>query len=105
MANRERHAVGEAGFSLGGNLVQVTKGNKTVGEAAGDVAVDTVKTGATSCGIGAAASAIISTTVAMPVATGLTALGAGGAAAIVAATAPMVAMGTVLGRIYNLFSD
>lgn len=77
-------AAGGAGFSLGSNLVQVAKGNKTVGEAAGDVVVDTVKAGATSYGIGAAASAIGSTTA------GAAALGTLSTAATTVASAPVI---------------
>lgn len=51
-----------AGMSLGSNALDVLHGDKTVGEAAGDVAVDTVVSGAVGYGVGFAGTAIGSTT-------------------------------------------
>lgn len=45
-----------AGVSLGANAMDVLAGDKSVGEAAGDVAVDTVVSGAVGYGVGAAAA-------------------------------------------------
>lgn len=78
-----------AGFSIGSNLVQVAKGNKTIGEAAGDVVVDTAKASAISYGTGAAATLIGSTE------TGAAALGALSSAGAAVAEAPVI--GTALG--------
>lgn len=77
-------ATGGMGFSLGSNVVDVAKGRKTVGEAAADVAVDTVKAGAVSYGVGAAGSAIGST------AAGAAALKTAGTVAAAAAKAPVI---------------
>ena len=77
-------ATGGMGFSLGSNVVDVAMGRKTVGEAAADVAVDTVKAGAVSYGVGAAGSAIGST------AAGAAALKTAGTVAAAAAKAPVI---------------
>lgn len=56
-------AIAGAGFSIGSNFVEVAKGNKSFGEAAGDVAVDTIKAGAIGYGAGAVGSAVAGTAV------------------------------------------
>ena len=73
-----------AGFSTGKNLVQVAKGNKTLGEAAEDIAVDTVKAGITGYGVGTAGSLIASTEI------GAAALGTAGSIASTVASAPVI---------------
>jgi len=78
-----------AGFGIGSNIVQVAKGNKTVGEAAGDVVVDTAKAGAISYGTGAAGSLIGSTEA------GAAAFKLAGAAGTALSEAPVI--GTVAG--------
>lgn len=82
-------ALSGAGMSLGSNFVEVARGNKTVGEAAGDVAIDTAKAGAISYGVGAATSVIGSTTA------GAAALSAVGSAATAVSSAPVI--GTAIG--------
>lgn len=78
-----------AGFSIGDNLVQVAKGNKTVGEAAESFVIDTAKAGAISYGTGAAAGIIGSTEA------GAAAFGVLGTAGTAVAEAPII--GTALG--------
>ena len=88
--NAAKHgAISGAGFSLGSNLVEVAKGKKTVGEAAGDVVCDTAVAGAVSYGTGIAAGVVASTE------TGAALLGAAGAVGTAVAEAPDI--GTVVG--------
>lgn len=88
--NAAKHgALSGAGFSLGSNLVQVAKGNKTVGEAAGDVAVDTAVAGAVSYGTGVAAGIVGSTEA------GAALFGAASTAGAAIAEAPVI--GTAIG--------
>ncbi len=82
-------SVAGAGFSLGRNLVQVAKGNKSVGEAAGDIVVDTVEAGVIGYGTGAAGSLIAGTEL------GAAALGAASSLGSAAASAPV--LGSVIG--------
>ena len=77
-------AVFGGGFSLGKNTVQVLRGDKSVGEAAGDVVVDTAIAGATGYGAGVAGSLIGST------ATGAAAIEAVSAVGATVAGAPVV---------------
>lgn len=77
-------SVAGAGFSIGNNIVAVAKGNKTVGEAAGDVAIDTVKAGAIGYGAGAVGSVVAST------AAGAAAIETVGAAAAAVSSAPVI---------------
>lgn len=115
------------GFSLGSNIVQVAKGNKFIGEAAGEVVVDTAIAGATGYGMGVAGSLIGSTTIGAAAietagAAGTLIAGApvvgtvvgagtaaatviGGAGAAAVAAAPFVAVGAVIGGLFSLFSD
>ena len=76
--------VAGAGLSVGSNLVALARGKKTVGEAAGDVAVDTVKAGAIGYGASAAGSVIASTAV------GAAAIETAGAAAAAVSSAPVI---------------
>ena len=78
-----------AGFSLGSNIVDVAKGNKSVGEAAGDIAIDTVKAGAVGYGAGAVGSMVAST------AAGAAALETAAAIGAAASSAPV--LGTAIG--------
>ena len=82
-------AAAGAGFSLGRNLVQVAKGNKSLEDAASDVAVDTLEAGVISYGTGAACSIVAGTEA------GAAALGAVSAAGSALASAPVA--GTVIG--------
>lgn len=77
-------SVAGAGFSLGKNLVQVAKGNKSVGEAAGDIVVDTVEAGAIGYGVGSAGSLIASTEL------GAAAMGAVSSIGSTVASAPVI---------------
>lgn len=77
-------AAAGAGFSLGKNIVQVAKGNKTVAEAAGDVIVDTAEAGAISYGAGAAGSLLASTEI------GAAALETAGAVGATISSAPVI---------------
>lgn len=77
-------AIAGAGFSLGSNIVDVVRGNKTVGEAVGDVAVDTVAVGAVGYGAGAVGSMVAST------AAGAAAIETAGAIGAAAASAPVI---------------
>ncbi|SDO92683.1 hypothetical protein [Selenomonas ruminantium] len=77
-------AIAGAGFSLGSNIVEVVRGKKTVGEAAGDVVVDTAKAGVVGYGAGAVGSVIAST------AAGAAAIETAGAAAAVVTSAPVI---------------
>lgn len=77
-------AAAGAGFSLGKNIVQVVKGNKTVSEAAGDVIVDTAEAGAISYGAGAAGSLLASTEI------GAAALETASTAGAVISSAPVI---------------
>lgn len=77
-------SIAGAGFSMGKNLVQVAKGNKSLGEAAEDVAIDTVKAGITGYGTGVAGSLIASTEV------GAAALSTAGSIASAASSAPVI---------------
>ena len=81
-------AIAGAGFSLGSNIVDVARGKKTVGEAAGDVVVDTAKAGVVGYGAGAVGSAIAST------AAGAAAIETAGAVTAAVSSAPVV--GTAL---------
>ena len=101
------------GFSLGTNLVDVLNGDKSVGEAADDVVVDTVVAGAVGYGVGAAATAVGSTTVGAAAlstagtvgstiagtAVGGTVLGAGAATAATIGGAGAAATGTAIGAV------
>lgn len=82
-------AVAGAGFSLGSNIVDVARGKKSVGEAAGDIAIDTVKAGAIGYGAGAVGSIVSST------ATGAAALEAAAAVGATVSSAPVI--GTAIG--------
>ncbi|TYZ22934.1 hypothetical protein [Selenomonas ruminis] len=77
-------SIAGAGFSLGSNIVSVARGNKTVGEAAGDVAIDTVKAGAIGYSAGAVGSAVASTAI------GAAAIETAGAAAAAVSSAPVI---------------
>ena len=77
-------AIAGAGFSLGSNIVDVARGKKTVGEAAGDVVIDTAKAGVVSYGAGAVGSAIAST------AAGAAAIETAGAVTAAVTSAPVV---------------
>lgn len=77
-------AAAGAGFSLGKNIVQVVKGNKTVSEAAGDVIVATAEAGAISYGAGAAGSLLASTEI------GAAALETASTAGAVISSAPVI---------------
>lgn len=82
-------AAAGAGFSMGRNFVQVLKGNKSLEDAAGDVAVDTLEAGVISYGTGAVCSVVAGTEA------GAAALGAVSAAGSALASAPVA--GTVIG--------
>lgn len=84
-------SVAGAGFSLGSNVVQVMKGNKSVGEAAGDIVVDTAKAGAVSYGVGAAGSLMAST------ATGAAILETAGAVGAAVSSAPVIGSAVAAG--------
>ncbi|TYZ22916.1 hypothetical protein [Selenomonas ruminis] len=84
----------------GRNIVDVAKGNKTVGEAAGDIAIDTVKAGAVGYGAGAVGSMVAST------ATGAAVLEAAAAAPAVIAAASVLAVEAIISGIGSLlFGD
>lgn len=106
-------AVAGGAFSLGSNIVEVASGDKSFGEAAGDVVVDTAVSAAIGYGVGAAATvigstaagtavttAVTATTAAITTTVGSTAAGAavlGGAAAVgstAAAGAAAISTGT-----------
>lgn len=113
-------AMSGAGFSLGSNIVDVAKGKKSVGEAAGDIAIDTVKAGAVGYGAGAVGSMVASTAagaaaietvagigaaassapvIGSAIAAGSTATAAIGGAATAAATATMGAVSSAAGLV------
>ena len=73
-----------AGVSLGSNMVEVMRGNKTAGEAAGDIVIDTATSGAIGYGLGAAGSAFASTAV------GAAALETAGAIGTAVSSAPVI---------------
>lgn len=81
-------AIAGAGFSLGSNIVDVARGKKNVGEAAGDVVVDTAKAGVVGYGAGAVGSALAST------AAGAAAIETAGAVTAAVTSAPVI--GTVI---------
>ena len=96
----------QSAVSLGRNAIEVARGNKTVGEAAGDVVIDTAKAGAVGYGAsvlaGTAARAAIST----GVGTAVSALGIAAAAPVVATIAPVAVAGAAISAVGNwLFGD
>ena len=81
--------VAGAGFSFGRNVVQALKGNKSVADAAGDIAVDTVEAGVVGYGTGVVGSLVASTEI------GASAIGAASAVGTTVAHAPVI--GSVVG--------
>ena len=84
MSAAKSGAIAGAGFSVGSNIVDVARGKKTVGEAACDVAVDTVTAGAVGYGAGVVGSAVASTAV------GAAAIETAGVAAAAVSSAPVI---------------
>ena len=106
-------AAGGFGFSLGTNIVDVVSGDKKLGDAAGDIAKDTAIGGAVGYGVGAAATAIGSTSAGAAAfgaasaagsavagtAVGGAVIGAGTAAAAAVGGAGAAATGAVVGAV------
>lgn len=93
MNSAAKGAVAGGAFSLGSNIVEVATGDKTIGDAAGDIAVDTAVSGAVGYGVGAAATALGSTTAGAAVASTLSATAATVTTAVGSTTAGAAALG------------
>lgn len=96
----------QSAVSLGRNAIEVARGNKTVGESAGDAVIDIAKAGA----VGYGASMLASTTAGAAISTGVgTAIGALGltaAAPVAAAVAPVAIAGAAISAVGRwLFGD
>ncbi len=94
----------QSAVNLGRNAIEVARGNKTVGEAAGDVAINTAKAGAVRYGASMLASTTAGAAISSGVGTALGSLGLAAAAPIAAAAAPAVIAGAAISAVSRLFS-
>jgi hypothetical protein len=93
VSSASKGAVSGGAFSLGSNIVEVATGDKKLGEAAGDVVVDTAVSAAVGYGVGTTATALASTTAGAAVASTVSATAATVTTAIGSTTAGAAALG------------
>ena len=96
----------QGAVSIGRNAIEVARGNKTVGEAAGDVVIDTAKAGAVGYGASMLAGTAAGTAIATGVGTAVGTIGFAAAAPVVAAVAPVAIAGAAISAVGSwLFGD
>ena len=96
----------QSAASLGRNAIEVTRDNKTVREAAWDVAIDTAKTGAVRYGASMLAGTTAGAAISTGVGTAIGGLGLAAVAPVAAAVAPAVIAGAAISAVGSwLFRD
>ena len=93
----------QSAFSLSRNAIEVARGNKTVGAAARDVAIDTAKAGAVRYGASMLASTTAGAAISSGLGTAIGGLGLAAAAPIAAAAAPAAIAGVAISAVSRLF--